>query len=138
MKKRSPRMLLLLIQAVLTMMVAASVHAQSKDNRVERRTPSIKLDHFWSYIVSTATSQPPVTATLKDQFQTVTVAVGSPLQFLNPAQKTIDSVITPIVDLNDHLTMYNLQNAAPLPASQTLTATNHVRSFRDGLFEKIL
>jgi hypothetical protein len=32
--------------------------------------------------------------------------------------------VTPIVDLNDHLTMYNLQTAAPLPTSQTLTATN--------------
>jgi hypothetical protein len=124
MEQRSYRILRLLIQVVLTMMVAVSVHAQSTGNRVERKTPSLKLDHFWSYIVSTATSQPAVTATLMDQFQTVTVSVGSPLQFLNPAQKTIDSVITPIVDLNDHLTMYNLQNAAPLPASQTLTATN--------------
>ena len=130
MKQRLDRMPRLLIQLALTIMVAASVHAQSKENRAERKTPSIKLDHFWSYIVSTATPQPPVTATLRDQFQTVSVSVGSPLQFLNPAQKTIDSVITPILDLNDHLTMYNLQNAAPLPAPQTLTATNQFGAFQ--------
>lgn len=124
MKQRSYRTPRLLIQAVLTLMVAASAHAQSVDNSAAGRTTRLKLDHFWSYIVSTATPQPAVTATLKDQFQTVTVSVGSPLQFLNPAQKTIGSVVTPIVDLNDHLTMYNLQTAAPLPTSQTLTATN--------------
>src|SRR5262249_49340173 len=59
-----------------------------------------------------------------DQFQTVTVSIGTPLQFCNPVQKTIGTEVTPIVDLNDHLTMYNLLNAAPLPTAQTLTATN--------------
>ncbi len=125
MKRRSYRMPRLVIQAVLTLVVAASAHAQSVDNSAARRTPNLKLDHFWSYIVSREeTQQPAVAATLKDQFQTVSVSVGSPLQFLNPAQKTIGSVVTPIVDLNDHLTMYNLLSPAPLPTSQTLTATN--------------
>jgi len=125
MKRRSYRIPRLLIQAVLTLTVAASAHAQSTANSRPDKTPNLKLDHFWSYIVSTATSQPAVTATLKDQFETVTVSIGSPLQFLNPAQKTIDSVVvSPILDLNNHLTMYNLQNVPPLPTTLTLTATN--------------
>jgi hypothetical protein len=85
---------------------------------------ALKLDHFWCYIVSSETPQPAVTVTLQDQFQTATVSVGSPLQFCNPAQKTIGPVVTPIVDLNNHLTMYNLLTSAPLPTSRTLTATN--------------
>lgn len=61
---------------------------------------------------------------LEDQFQATTVSVGEPLQFCNPTQKTVGTVVTPIVDLNNHLTMYNLLTAAPLPTTITLTATN--------------
>src|SRR5262249_40767595 len=50
--------------------------------------------------------------------------VGEPLQFCNPVQKTIAGVVTPIVDLTDHLTLYNLLTAAPLPAPRTFTVTN--------------
>src|SRR5262245_41703408 len=117
MKQRSYRVPRLLIQ-VLTLIVAvsASASAQGVGNSRPSRTTSLKLDHFWSYIISREeTQQPAVTATLQDQFQTVTVSVGSPLQFLNPAQKTIGSVVTPILDLNNHLTMYNLLNPALLP-----------------------
>ena len=125
MKERSYSTTRLLIQTVLTLTLAASAHAQSSETSRAGRTTNLKLDHFWSYIISREeTQQPAVTATLRDQFQTVTVSIGTPLQFLNPAQKTIDSVVTTIVDLNDHLTMYNLQNPALLPTSQTLTATN--------------
>ena len=85
---------------------------------------SLKLDHFWCYIVSSETPDQAVTATLKDQFQTAFVSVGSPLQFCNPAQKTVGGVVTPIVNLNDHLTMYNLLQSPPLPTTETLTATN--------------
>ena len=125
MKQRSSRIPRLMIQVILTLSLAASAHAQSVEKNSPGKTTNLKLDHFWSYIISREdTQQPAVTATLRDQFQTVTVSIGAPLQFLNPAQKTIDSVVTPILDLNNHLTMYNLQTAAPLPTSVTLTATN--------------
>ena len=85
---------------------------------------NLKLDHFWCYIVSSQTPQASPTVIVQDQFQTATVSVGEPLQFCNPVQKTIGSVVTPIVDITDHLTMYNLTTAAPLPTPQTLIATN--------------
>ena len=85
---------------------------------------NLKLDHFWCYIVSSQTPNPSVNATLEDQFQTVTVGVGEPLQFCNPAQKTVGTEVTQILDLNNHLTLYNLLTAAPLPADRTFTATN--------------
>src|SRR5262245_21574564 len=91
---------------------------------------ALKLDHFWCYIVSSQTPQSPLTVTLTDQFQSAAVSVGEPLQFCNPAQKTIGSVITSIVDVNDHLTMYNLLTSAPLPNSRTFTATNQFGSQR--------
>src|SRR5947207_765556 len=50
---------------------------------------SLKLDHFWCYIVSSQTPQAALTAILTDQFQTATVSVGEPLQFCNAAQKTV-------------------------------------------------
>src|SRR5262245_43240003 len=87
-------------------------------------TKSLKLDHFWCYIVSSQTPNAAIQASLEDQFQTVVVSVGEPLQFCNPVQKTIEEVITPIEELNNHLTMYNLLNAAPLSAPRTFIATN--------------
>jgi len=127
MKERPYRMPRLLLQVlILIVAVYASASAQGAGSNRAGRTTNLKLDHFWSYIVSREeTQQPAVNVTLQDQFQTVQmVPVGSPLQFLNPAQKTIGSDVTPIVDLNDHLVMYNLLNPALLPTTQTLTATN--------------
>src|SRR5215813_9878608 len=116
-----------LVTLVLLGIIAAAYTspAQFEQERATRPTINLKLDHFWCYIISQEeTANPATTATLTDQFQTVTVSIGTPLQFCNPAQKTIGTEVTPIVDLNDHLTMYNLQTAAPLPTAQTLTATN--------------
>src|SRR5262245_58784364 len=89
---------------------------------------NLKLDHFWCYIVSSQTPNASIGASLEDQFQTVTVSVGEPLEFCNPVQKTIGDVVTPILDLTDHLTMYRLLTAAPLPAAATFTATNQFGS----------
>src|SRR5262245_19615607 len=126
MKRHLSGILGLVTQALLlSLILAASASAQSVGQSAPRRTIDLKLDHFWCYIVSQEQTQNPVpSATLKDQFQTTQVLVGSPLQFCNPVQKTIGTVVTPIVDVNDHLTMYNLLTSAPLPTSQTLTATN--------------
>lgn len=79
---------------------------------------------FNCYIVSSQTPNAPIEASLEDQFQTAVVSVGEPLQFCNPVQKTIEEVVTPIEELNNHLTMYSLVNAAPLPAPRTFIATN--------------
>jgi hypothetical protein len=124
MNRRSYRIPSLVTHSLLGLIMAASASAQSV-RESGAQTKSLKLDHFWCYIISSETPDPAVTATLKDQFQTASdVSVGSPLQFCNPVQKTVGTTVTPIVNLNDHLTMYNLQTSAPLPASQTLTATN--------------
>src|SRR5262245_47677965 len=88
----------------------------------------IKLDHFGCYIVSQQTPQASIIAILEDQFQTQTVSVGEPLQFCNPTQKTIGTEVTPILDINNHLTIYNLLTDAPLPAPRTLIATNQFGS----------
>src|SRR5262245_44110334 len=114
----------------LALLIAAApvaVNAAGKPPKGPGKT-SLKLDHFWCYIVSSQTPQGPITVTLEDQFQTTTVDVGEPLQFCNPVQKTIGGVVTPIVDLTDHLTMYRLLTAAPLPAAATFTATNQFGS----------
>src|SRR5262249_50710815 len=114
----------------LALLIAAApvaVSAAGKPPQAPGKT-SLKLDHFWCYIVSSQTPQDSIEVTLQDQFQTTTVNVGEPLQFCNPVQKTIDGVVTPIVDLTDHLTMYNLLTAAPLSTAATFTATNQFGS----------
>jgi len=123
--KRRPYRIPSLVTSLLGLILAASASAQVVAESGTPHTKTLKLDHFWCYIVSKEeTANPAVSATLKDQFQTASdISVGTPLQFCNPAQKTAGGNVTPIVNLNDHLTMYNLPSV-PLPASQTLTATN--------------
>jgi len=114
----------------LALLIAAApvaVNAAGKPPKGPGQT-SLKLDHFWCYIVSSQTPQDSIEVTLEDQFQTTTVVVGEPLQFCNPVQKTIGGVVTQIVDLTDHLTMYNLLTAAPLSTAATFTATNQFGS----------
>ena len=128
MKRRSYGIVRLVTRSLLGLILATSASAQSvRESGAQPK--SLKLDHFWCYIISSETPDPAVAATLKDQFQTADVSVGTPLQFCNPVQKTVGQgtpgeIVTPIVNLNDHLTMYGLQRSAPLPATQTLTATN--------------
>src|SRR5262245_44953195 len=114
--------MLALLIAAAPITVAARRQKPVKDPTT--KSLNLKLDHFWCYIVSSQTPNAATSASLVDQFQTVTVSVGEPLQFRNPVQKTIGGVVTPIVDLTDHLTLYNLLTAAPLPAPRTFTATN--------------
>src|SRR5262245_46211443 len=115
---------------VLALLVAAApvaVSAAAKPPKGPGNT-SLKLDHFWCYIVSSQTPEDSIEVTLEDQFQNTTVEVGEPLQFCNPVQKTIGGVVTQIVDLTNHLTMYNLLTAAPLSTAATFTATNQFGS----------
>lgn len=126
MNLRSRRILRLTINTLLSFVIVgaalyASLYAGAQGPRGQK---PVKLDHFWCYIVSSQTPQSAVNATLTDQFQTAIVAVGEPLQFCNPTQKTVGTEVTPILDLNNHLTIYNLLTSAPLPAPRTFTATN--------------
>jgi hypothetical protein len=132
MKRRLPHVPRLAKHTVLALLVAAALVSVGAGGQKPPKGPakSLKLDHFWCYIVSSQTPDAAVTVTLEDQFQTTTVLVGDPLQFCNPVQKTVGEVVTPIVDLTDHLTMYNLLTAAPLPTARTLTATNQFGATR--------
>jgi len=130
MKSRSYRIPGLVTLLLLGITAAAyTSSAQFRQASAPQQKTSLKLDHFWCYIISQEeTADPNTPATLTDQFQTAMVSIGTPLQFCNPVTKTIGTEVTPIVNENDHLTMYNLQNAAPLPTAQTLTATNQFGS----------
>ena len=119
---RIPRLITYLLVGLIIAAAALYVGGQGKGAK------RIKLDHFWCYIVSQQTPQAPLTVTLEDQFQTQTVSVGEPLQFCNPVQKTVDTEVTSILDINNHLTMYNLLTSAPLPNPRTFTATNQFGS----------
>jgi len=113
----------------LALLVAAAPVAVSAAGKPPKNPgKSLKLDHFWCYIVSSQTPNDSIEVILEDQFQNVRVGVGEPLQFCNPVQKTIAGVVTQIVDLTDHLTMYNLLTAAPLSTPATFTATNQFGS----------
>src|SRR5215475_13715188 len=128
--KRHSYLIPSLVALVLLGIIAAAYSSSANSGKRARgQKTSLKLDHFWCYIISQEeTANPATTATLTDQFQTAMVSIGTPLQFCNPVTKTIGTEVTPIVNENDHLTMYNLQNAAPLPTAQTLTATNQFGS----------
>ena len=117
MNRRSYRIPCLVAQALLGLTLAASTSSAQLILNPDQ-------DHFWCYIVSSETPQPAVDATLHDQFQTASVKVGTPLQFCNPVQKKVGSVTTGIVDIRDHITVYHLETAAPLPTERTFFATN--------------
>src|SRR5215831_14423893 len=117
--------------ALALLVAAAPVAVSAAGQSPKSPATNLKLDHFWCYIVSSQTPQKnSIEVTLEDQFQTTTVDVGEPLQFCNPVQKTIAGVVTQIVDLTDHLTMYRLLTAAPLSTAATFTATNQFGSTR--------
>src|SRR5215471_2194359 len=118
--ERICQMTRLLAKYALALLVAAAPVAVSAAGKPPKGSaPNVKLDHFWCYIVSSQTPRESITVDLQDQFQTTSVDVGEPLQFCNPVQKTVGDVVTLIVDLTDHLTMYRLLTAAPLPAATT-------------------
>src|SRR5262245_8147637 len=117
-----------LVYALALLVAAAPIAVSAAGKPPKGPGKSLKLDHFWCYIVSSQTPQDSINVTLEDQFQTTTVNVSGPLQFCNPVQKTIDGVVTQIVDLTDHLTIYHLLTAAPLPTAVTFIATNQFGS----------
>ena len=125
--KFSHRIPQLIIGTLIVLIIASTALYVGGQGKGGKRI-NIKLDHFWCYIVSQQTPQSAITVTLQDQFQTQTVTVGEPLQFCNPAQKTVGDEVTSILDINNHLTMYNLLTSAPLPSPRTFTATNQFGS----------
>jgi hypothetical protein len=70
------------------------------------------LDHFWCYWAEWA-GEPPmyeVPVLLEDQFVTINATVLNPWLFANPVEKVHD-VLTPILEPNNHLTVYNISYA---------------------------
>ncbi len=126
MQRRPHRVPRLVTHTLLALLIAgAPITVGARGQKPAKGpTKSLKLDHFWCYIVSSQTPNAAVEVSLEDQFQTAVVSVGEPLQFCNPVQKTIEGVVTPIEELSNHLTLYNLLTAAPLPTPRTFIASN--------------
>jgi hypothetical protein len=69
------------------------------------------VDHFRCYLVP-ATTALPVTVQLQDQFDAPNLFENinrlTTEHFCNPVEKIVNGVITPIVNPNHHLTMYQI------------------------------
>jgi hypothetical protein len=81
----------------------------------EPREPEpIALDHFkcyWSAYWEGAFLQPqPLDLYLEDQFGAVRAELGEPWYFCNPVEKEHDGVLTPILDSDHHLTVYEIHS----------------------------
>src|SRR5262245_37897042 len=70
--------------ALALLVAAAPVLVSAAQKPPKSPAKSLKLDHFWCYIVSSQTPQDSIKVILEDQFQNTTVDVGEPLQFCNP------------------------------------------------------
>jgi hypothetical protein len=67
------------------------------------------LDHFKCYPASDISGEPvDEVMCLEDQFVNITANVTSAFLFCNPADKLHGDVLTPILNPNHHLTLYNL------------------------------
>ncbi len=75
--------------------------------------PAVPLDHFKCYWVEQGTS-PNVDVQLEDQFGSIDATVTDSLYFCNPVEKTYNSEITEIENLDHHLTIYNLDHEEEL------------------------
>ena len=70
---------------------------------------SLALDHFTCYwIYEDSTLVPGVVLSLKDQFVDIEAELGWPLYFCNPVEKVYEGVVTPILDPDHHLTIYEI------------------------------
>jgi hypothetical protein len=69
----------------------------------------LELDHFQCYwIYEGASLVPGVVLSLKDQFVDIEVELGWPIYFCNPVEKVYEGVVTPILDPDHHLTIYEI------------------------------
>lgn len=69
----------------------------------------LALDHFTCYwIYEGATLVPGVVLSLKDQFVDIEAELGWPIYFCNPTEKSVYTVLTPILDPDHHLTIYEI------------------------------
>jgi len=69
----------------------------------------VALDHFACYWIAEEAS--PVehgVLSLKDQFVDMEAELGWPLYFCNPVEKVYEGVVTPILDPDHHLTIYEI------------------------------
>lgn len=92
------RILLLSIMLALTALFSGSALAQ--------------VDHFRCYVVPAAPTLA-VNVQLQDQFDSPSgtfenITSLTAEHFCNPVQKTVNGVVTPIVNVNHHLTMYRI------------------------------
>jgi hypothetical protein len=69
----------------------------------------LALDHFTCYwIYEGSTLVPGVILSLKDQFVDIEAELGWPLYFCNPVEKVHEGLVTPILDPDHHLTIYEI------------------------------
>jgi hypothetical protein len=69
----------------------------------------LALDHFTCYwIYEDSTLVPGVVLSLKDQFVDMEAELGWPLYFCNPVEKWYGEGMTPILDPDHHLTIYEI------------------------------
>lgn len=73
-------------------------------------------DHFECYNAEEATLEPPIEATLEDQFgERPGVQVLNTVWFCNPAAKTVDEDVTPIGEEQNHLALCTISRQSPEP-----------------------
>lgn len=69
----------------------------------------LALDHFTCYwIAEEASPMEHGVLSLKDQFVDIEAELGWPLYFCNPVEKVHEGVVTPILDPDHHLTIYEI------------------------------
>src|SRR5262245_40155385 len=117
--RRGPSPALLAAAAVLAVCLCpALVSAQTAPT----------LDHFKCYLsaeIPTAAPFPGAEVFLQDQFTPAGVLVPSfayrPVRFCNPVKKTLpDGTVTPISDMNAHLTLYTMASAVLHPTRKVV------------------
>jgi len=87
--------------------IAGSASAQT--------SPLTLVDHFRCYPFSPPQPSNQITVGLKDQFQPMSLFTQTitRTEFCNPVQKTVNGVVTPILNANHHFVMYAV--AIPTP-----------------------
>jgi hypothetical protein len=70
----------------------------------------LAVDHFTCYWIYEEPTVVPdaVFLSLKDQFVDIEAELGWPIYFCNPTQKSVYTVLTPILDPDHHLTIYEI------------------------------
>jgi hypothetical protein len=102
--------------AALAFLIAAAVVLSAPSAFAQAPT-----DHFKCYNATEGTLEPPIVATLDDQFVTGDeVQVLNAVWFCNPVQKTVGTGVTPITEPLNHLTLYPISVKETAPARRVL------------------